>query len=48
MAILHKLEFGKAYCRGILKRNPRKFILYFLSFIPLSLYFRNLYTFLEF
>jgi hypothetical protein len=28
-AILHKYGFGQAYCKDLLKGNPRKFILYF-------------------
>jgi hypothetical protein len=26
---MHKMDFGRAYCKDILKGNPRKFILYF-------------------
>jgi hypothetical protein len=28
-AIMHKMEFGHDYCKDFLKRNPKKFILYF-------------------
>jgi hypothetical protein len=27
--IMHNMEFGQAYCKDSLKRNPKKFILYF-------------------
>jgi hypothetical protein len=39
---MHKMEFGQAYCRDLLKRNPRKFMLHFSKF-----YF-ILYGFLKF
>jgi uncharacterized protein YpiB (UPF0302 family) len=29
---MHNMEFGQAYCKDFLKRNPKKFILYFLIF----------------
>jgi hypothetical protein len=28
---MHKMDFGRAYCKDILKGNPRKFILYFFQ-----------------
>jgi hypothetical protein len=43
----HKRVFGQAYCKDPLKKSRKKHILYFLSFIPFSLFFRNLHHFLE-
>jgi hypothetical protein len=37
---MHKYGFGQAYCKIILKRKPKKFILYFLSFIQLIMNFK--------
>jgi hypothetical protein len=31
-AIMHNMEFGQAYCKYFLKRNPKKFNLYFYDF----------------
>jgi hypothetical protein len=39
------MEFGQAYCRDLLKRNPRKFSFIFLSFILFSMHFRSFYDF---
>jgi hypothetical protein len=44
---MHNMEFGEAYCKELAKRIPTKFILYFLSFNPFSMYFRNIMGFLE-
>jgi hypothetical protein len=42
MAINHKIEFGQAYCKDLLKRNTRKFILYFFEFYCIFYEFWNL------
>jgi hypothetical protein len=31
-AIMYNMEFGQAYCKDFLKRNPKKFILFILNF----------------
>jgi hypothetical protein len=31
-AIMHNMEFGQAYYKDFLKRNPKKFILFILNF----------------
>jgi hypothetical protein len=41
------MEFGQAYYKDILKRNTKKFILYFFSFIVFSMNFGTLKVFLE-
>jgi hypothetical protein len=41
------MEFGQAYCKDLLKWNPRKFILYFFSFIAFSMNFGTIKKFLE-
>jgi hypothetical protein len=46
-AIMHKCGFVQDYCLDLLKIILRKFILYFLSIIVISTYFRSLYGFLE-
>jgi hypothetical protein len=43
--IMHKMEFGQTYYKYLLKRIWNKFISYFLSFIPFSMYFRILNEF---
>jgi hypothetical protein len=40
-AIMHNMEFGQAYCKYFLKRNPKKFILYFYKIYYFILNFRN-------
>jgi hypothetical protein len=35
------MEFGQPYCKGFLKRNPNKFILYFYEIYLFILNFRN-------
>jgi hypothetical protein len=29
---MYNMEFGQTYCKDFLKRNPKKFILYFYDF----------------
>jgi hypothetical protein len=40
-AIVHNTEFGQAYSKYFLKRNPKKFILYFYEIYLITLNFRN-------
>jgi hypothetical protein len=46
-AIMHKMEFGQAYCKDLLNRILMKFISFFPSFIVFSRYFRILIEFLK-
>jgi hypothetical protein len=45
---MHKMEFGQAYCKYLLKCIPIKFILHFSSFNSFYMYFGTLKEFLEF
>ncbi len=38
---MHNMEFGQAYCKDFLKRNLKKFILYFYEIYFFILNFRN-------
>jgi hypothetical protein len=40
------MEFGPAYCKDFLKRNPKKFIFHFRSFILFPMIFRSFTHFL--
>jgi hypothetical protein len=45
---MHKYGFGQAHCRDLLKRSPRKFILYFSDFSTNLSEFLKLIEFLKY
>jgi hypothetical protein len=47
-AITHNMEFGQIHCKDLLKRNPKKFILYFSEFYMIYYEFLNFKQILEF
>jgi hypothetical protein len=40
-AIMHNMEFGQAYSKDFLKKNPKKLFCIFMKFILFILNFRN-------
>jgi hypothetical protein len=42
MAIKHKMEFGQAYCKDLLKRNPKEIYFVFFEFYCIFYEFWNL------